>query len=278
MLAITAVVQASEACTELSPRVESPDSKYSASVSSCPAKHGEESAILTVFDAKGEQTLRSAVQAGHEAGENCVPRGELQWLDGGRVVVQCRYDSQLNGFIVMNVTSGSVESQYTGLWFQASPDKATIATVGVNQRYAAPEGSRCCLVFNNRSVYPAGCSFEGQESAVHSRAKSKNFLGDEYSGIHSFLTVPVWSPDGHTVAFVEKIFDFHYDDPYNRDFIGRVTGLQFYLALVSTDGTAVGYKLGGASKQPTVEWLSNGKVSVDGQTFDREAQPPTRIP
>lgn len=263
---------------DLSPRVDSPDGKHNASISSCDLNSSKRSALLTVSDAAGKQTLQLPIEARPQMGESCIAGGELRWLNDERIAVTCKYDSMLNGYVVVNVKNASVEAQYTGLWFQPSPDGRTVAAVGVSQRYAAPEGSRCCLLFNNKPVYPVGCSFEGEESTSHGSKKSKNFLGDEYSGIHSFLSVPVWSPDGHTVAFVEKTFSFHYDDPYNRDFYGRVTGLQFYLALVSQDGSAVGYRLSGSSRQPKVKWLSDTQVEVDGQKFDRQAQPPSQIP
>ena len=121
---------------DLSPRVDSPDGKHNASISSCDLNSSKRSALLTVSDAAGKQTLQLPIEARPQMGESCIAGGELRWLNDERIAVTCKYDSMLNGYVVVNVKNASVEAQYTGLWFQPSPDGRTVAAVGVSQRYA----------------------------------------------------------------------------------------------------------------------------------------------
>ncbi|MBV8834810.1 MAG: PD40 domain-containing protein [Acidobacteriaceae bacterium] len=263
-------------CGGLSPAVSSPDSKRTASLETCTERRGRDNSTVLVIETRAHQPARFSLTFRSVLGMSCAPQNGIAWLNNEDVAVTCDYQTLLSNFVIVNAGTGAIEHQYGGMWFRPSPDGKIIARVGVAQRYATPAGMRCCLTFNDNVVYPAGCTFEGIGS--ESRGKQKNFLGDEYTGIHTFLSEPVWSPDGRAVVFVEKVFDFHYDDPYNRDFNGRISSLEYYLAIVGRDGAVRGYRVPSAKRSNSLTWLGTTGIRMNGHSFTFSAQAPETIP
>lgn len=170
----------------------------------------------------------------------------------------------------------------TSVW---SPDHQVLAHIEVAHLIGTPAGSNSCLYLNSRAVYPVA---HPKNCEPHPRGI--------YDGIHTFLTPPEWSPDGHKVAIVTRIFDWEYLDPYGRYWEGTLSDDRYYLVIASVDQPAVGYRL----KPPTdpalrpigplyyatekplpilnLKWAGNSELSVNGQMFDIGAQPPTSVP
>jgi hypothetical protein len=152
-------------------------------------------------------------------------------------------------------------------YFRWSPDHGTLARVEIAQLIGTPEGSNSCLYFGPRAVYPA----------IHPKDCEPHPKGI-YDGIHTFLSPPEWSPDSRKVAIVARIFDWEYTDPFGKYFDGTVSKDRYYLAITSLDQPTVGYPLKSVVSNPKLTWLSNSQLTLDGQTFDLDAQPPGPIP
>jgi hypothetical protein len=171
-------------------------------------------------------------------------------------------------------------SDATSVW---SPDRQTLARVEVAQLIGTPAGSNSCLYLNSRAVYPV----------AHPKNCEPHPKGI-YDGIHVFLTPPEWSPDSRKVAIVTRIFDWEYTDPYGRYWDGTLSDDRYDLIIASIDRPALGYPIhqpagspapqvgprfysGAAAPIVNVKWLSDSQLSVDGLTFDLNAQPPAAV-
>ena len=144
-----------------------------------------------------------------------------------------------------------------------SPDHQVLATTRVSERFATPEGANYTLLFNGRVVYPKPNKKSGGFSA--------------YQNQHTFLSELEWSQDSQNLAFIEKIYDWEYSDPYNSNFDGRVSNERYYLVILSRAGDAAGYRIQRAPTNPTVVWQGPSKVDINGQVFDLHANPPSPI-
>jgi hypothetical protein len=168
----------------------------------------------------------------------------------------------LTAMSVSRTTQGK-DKKEPGLNGEWSPDHKTLAGVESQQSLATPAGANFCLYFNSQPVYPNDC---------------KPWPKATYTNIHSFLSAPEWSPDGRSVAFVEKIFDWEYSDFFGGYWDGRVSDVRYYLVIASTDYTALGYALKQAPEQPSLLWQGSSQLVLNGQTYDLSAHPPTPIP
>ncbi len=150
-----------------------------------------------------------------------------------------------------------------GLDGEWSPDHKTLAGVESQQSLATPAGANFCLYFNSLPVYPNDC---------------KPWPKATYTGIHSFLSAPEWSPDSRGVAFVEKVFDWEYSDFFGGYWDGTASDIRYYLVIASTDDTVSGYALKEVPEQPILRWQGSSQLVLNGQTYDLSAHPPTPIP
>jgi len=233
----------------------SPDRQHSAYVSCLGAEPGGREITLTVLDAAGRQisTLSARVK------QTCTP-GMASWLDDSRVGVVCRTDPEVSTYLVFNIQAGS-EAAYPGYFFSWSPDRKTLAGVKLDVMFGTPAGQNSCLLLNEHAIYPTGCD--------HAKAT--------YSHIHTFLSPLVWSPDSSKVAFVEKIFDWEYADPFARYFDGEASNVRYYLVIASERGAA-GYHLTSAAAEQAPSWQTNSRLMLGSQALDLESQPPVPIP
>ena len=134
-----------------------------------------------------------------------------------------------------------------------SPDHQTLATTTVPQAFATPEGGDYRLLLNGRLVYPK-------------KIKRSWFPGrNEW---HTFLSGLEWSPDSQRLAFVEKIYGWEYNDPFNRDFEGTTSHKHFRLTVVSRDGQAIGCELSQSLTEFQPRWLSDQRISLNGKSFE----------
>ena len=210
---------------------------------------------LTVLDAAGRQisTLAARVKQG------CTP-GAPSWLDDSRVGVLCRTDPEVSAYLVFNIQAGT-EAAYPGYSFDWSPDRKTLAGVKLDVMFGTPVGQNSCLLLNGQAIYPTRCD--------HAK--------ETYSHIHTFLSPPAWSPDSGKVAFVEKIFDWEYEDPFARYFDGEASNVRYYLVIASEHGVA-GYRLDPVAAEQVPAWQTNSRLLLGGQALDLESQPPAPIP
>jgi len=143
-----------------------------------------------------------------------------------------------------------------------SPDHQILATTKVSERFVTPEGPNYTLLLNGCVVYP--------------KPKKARWFS-AYKNQHTFLTELHWSPDNQSVAFFEKVYDWEYSDPYNRDFEGSVSNKRYYVAIVSRTGKAVGYPVVRAPKNPHIDWRSPARLAFSGRIFDLQTDPPESI-
>jgi hypothetical protein len=234
--------------------VASPDRLHSAYVS---CSDGEEARTLrlTVMDSAG----KAISQFSAEVKPSCAP-GALEWLDDRRVGFVCQTDPQVKNYVLFDIQTGSAV-EYPGSRFQWSPDHKTLADVKLDVKFGTPAGENSCLFLNGTAVYPAGCD--------HAK--------ESYSHIHTFILPLVWSADGSKVAFVEKIFDWEYLDPFLRYFDGEASNVHYYLVIASA-GHAGGYAINSAASQQVPVWQSNSRLQLGDMTYDLDSSPPSSIP
>jgi hypothetical protein len=234
--------------------VASPDRLHSAFIA---CSDGEEARILrlTVLDSAGKPISQFSAQVK----PSCTP-GAPEWLDDRRVGLVCQTDPQVKNYVMFDIQAGSA-AQYPGYWFIWSPDHQTLADVKLDVMFGTPAGANSCLFLNGTAVYPAGCD--------HAK--------ESYSHIHTFILPLVWSADGSKVAFVEKIFDWEYWDPFLRYFDGETSNVHYYLVVASA-GRAGSYGISALSAQQVPVWQSNSRLQLGDMTYDLDASPPSSIP
>jgi hypothetical protein len=241
-------------CGQGSP-VASPDRQHSAYISCVGADQGAREITLTFLDAAGRQISTLSARAK----QSCTP-GMPSWLDNSRVGVVCRTDPEVRTYLVFNIQAGS-EAAYPGYSFDWSPDRKILADVKLDVMFGTPVGQNSCLLLNGQAIYPTRCD--------HAK--------ETYNHIHTFLSPPAWSPDSSKVAFVEKIFDWEYTDPFARYFDGEASNVRYYLVIASEQGAA-GYRLDPAAAEQLPAWQTNSRLVLGSQALDLESQPPTPIP
>ena len=234
--------------------VASPDRLHSAYVS---CSDGEEARTLrlTVMDSAGKAISQFSAQVK----PSCSP-GALEWLDDRRVGVICQTDPQVKNYVLFDIQTGSAV-EYPGSWFQWSPDHQTLADVKLDVKFGTPAGANSCLFLNGTAVYPAGCD--------HAK--------ESYNHIHTFILPLVWSADDSKVAFVEKIFDWEYLDPFLRYFDGETSNVHYYL-VVALAGHFGGYAISSLASQQVPVWQSSSRLQLGDMTYDLDANPPSSIP
>ena len=235
--------------------VASPDHLHSGFIACSDSEEASRTLHLTVMDSASKPVSQVSAQVK----PSCTP-GTLEWLDDHRIGVVCQTDPQVKNYVLFDIQSGSAV-EYPGYWFQWSPDHKTLADVKVDVRFGTPAGENSCLFLNATAVYPAGCD--------HAKAT--------YTHIHTFMLPVVWSADGSKVAFVEKIFDWEYLDPFLRYFDGEASNVQYYLVVASAGQTG-GYAINSPASQQVPVWQSNSRLQLGAMTYDLDSSPPSSIP
>jgi hypothetical protein len=143
-----------------------------------------------------------------------------------------------------------------------SPDHQVLASTEVPINFVTPEGGNYHALLNGQVVYPV-------------KPKKRGGL---YSNWHTFLSDFAWSPDSQNVAFVEKVYDWQYYDPFGRYWDGQTYGKHFFLAILSRNGRTTGYPIAPLSGDIQLHWKGAGDIVLNGQTFDLNSKPPQPIP
>jgi hypothetical protein len=256
-------------CPAQAPGAVSPDSSRVACGAECPLASNVDDFIapcLAIFGRAGQQVLRSANLDDAKLGPTCTTSDE-QWLDDQHVGLSCEYEPLLSQYLVVDARTGSIDQRFTGLSFRWSPDHQTLARIDVARLIGTPAGSNSCLYLGSRAVYPVA---HPKDCEPHPK--------DIYDGIHTFLSAPEWSPDSRRVAVVVRIFDWEYEDPFGKYWEGTLSRDRYYLAIASVDQPAAGYPLKTPPALGKIAWLDSSRVTLDGQTFDLNTQPPSQIP
>jgi hypothetical protein len=235
--------------------VGSPDHLHSAYISCSEGTEVPRTLRLTVMDSAG----KAVSQFSARVKISCTP-GVPEWLDNRRVGVVCRTDPEVRNYLVFDIQTGS-ESQYPGYSFKWSPDHETLADVKLDVMFGTPVGENSCLYLNGNAVYPPRCD--------HAK--------ESYSHIHTFISPLVWSADSSKIAFVEKIFDWEYIDPFLRYFDGEASNVRYYLVIASADHVA-GYPISQAAAQLVPAWQDNSRLQLGDMTYDVDSNPPSSIP
>ena len=143
-----------------------------------------------------------------------------------------------------------------------APDHQILATTKLPELFVTPEGGNYTVYFNGKAVYPK---------------KPKHNWFNGYRNQHTFLSDLVWSPDSRHLALLEKVYDWEYTDPYNRSFDGTLFNRTFFLAIISRDGSAVGYTLSAVPDHPDLRWQSPNQLMLNDRLYDLQAKPPQPI-
>jgi len=201
--------------------------------------------------------------------------GSIEWIDAARLGVECEYNPSAAIYAILDAGSGRVLRQYMGLYFSWSPDRRTLAYVGLITHFAKPPAQNYCLHFNEKAVYTPSCTSQIEPLRKGPRSPK---APDRYPNIHTIDYPLVWSPDGSKIAFVESVYDFIWNEPSKGE--DDFANSRLYLAIVPLSGRAVGYKLtGSAGSAPQLTWLDGARIELKShRTFDLAADPPRPIP
>ena len=195
----------------------------------------------------------------------------LEWLDSSRVGLLCAYNPYVKDYVVLN-TSAQVIGEYIGDVFAWSPDRRMLARVGIYERFGTPAGLNSCLYFNYESVFPQGCDFQDilHNSHVSLKAGTKGSKPG-YTNIHTINGPLAWAPDSEHLAFILKVFNWQYSDPYSRYLDGVESAVRYYLAVASPRGGVLGCSLATSPGRAEIEWLSSTEVALNGVKYDVQA-------
>jgi len=197
--------------------------------------------------------------------------GGIEWIDVSRIGVACEFNPSLEFYIVLDAVSGKVLQTFSGLYFAWSPDRRILAHVGPLMHFAAVHDY--CVLFNETKAYPKGCP---EAKVLKSRSRPDTFT---YRDIHTVLSDFVWSPDGRELAFVVDVYDFDWSDEGTDHEAREDRNHRSFLALVSGDRPAVGFRITDSMSEPKLKWLDNSRIELgSGAHFDLAANPPAPIP
>jgi hypothetical protein len=197
--------------------------------------------------------------------------GRVEWIDNSRIGVACEFNPPLEFYMVLDAVSGKVLQTFGGLDFAWSPDRRTLAHVGPLIHFAVLHDY--CVLFNDTKVYPKGCP---EATAVKSRSRPDTFTYREQHTVESDL---VWSPDGHNVAFIVDVYHFDLSGEGTDHEARENRNHRAFLAIVSADHPAVGYRITDSITELKLKWLDNSRIQVkSGLLFDLAVNPPKPIP
>jgi hypothetical protein len=173
--------------------------------------------------------------------------------------------------LVLDAVSGKVLQTFRGLYFSWSPDRRTLAHVGPLIHFAVLHNY--CVLFNNTQIYPKGCP---EANAVKSGARLDAFT---YRDEHTVESDLVWSPDSRTLAFIVDVYDFGLSGEGTEHEAREDRNHRTFLAIISADGPAVGYRITGSIIESKLKWLDTSRIELrTGVVFDLSATPPKPIP
>ncbi len=197
--------------------------------------------------------------------------GRVEWIDISRIGVACEFNPSLEFYIVLDAGSGKVLQTFPGLYFVWSPDRRIVAHVGPLIHFAAVHDY--CVHFNATKVYPKGCP---EAKVVKSRSRPDTFA---FRDLHTVDPDLVWSPDGHKLAFLVDLYDFDWSGEGTDHETREDRNHRTFLAIISADRPAVGYRITDSTSDKKLRWLSNSRIQVGGGVaFDLLVNPPRAIP
>lgn len=196
--------------------------------------------------------------------------GSVEWIDSSRIGVACEFNPSLEFYMVLDAVSGKVLQTFAGLGFTWSPDRRTLAHVGQLIHFAVLHDY--CVLFNDTKVYPKGCP---EAKGVKSRSRPDSFTYHDQHTVESDL---VWSPDGRKLAFMVDVYDLDWGNDGGNE-TSEDRNHRAFLAIVSADRPAVGYRIAEQNNGPDLKWLDNSRIQLkSGMLFDLAANPPKPIP
>jgi len=256
---------------------------------------------IVLLDFEGEEVRRFKEVPMKKLANDICADGTVDWIDAGHVGVECDYNPSGGDYMVLNAVSGDVEKEFPGLYFSWSPDHQTLAYIGWTIHFATPASQNYCVHFNDRPVYTPGCSNKinatpkkartvkdssKDGSTTRGKAGTARLDSNHYENIHEVSFPLVWSPGGRDLAFVETIYDFDWGMTESGEETRETGNYRYYLAIVSTEHPAIGYRLVDQVGMPQLEWLNDSRVKLAGslqnkpfeRTFDLQVDPPRPIP
>jgi hypothetical protein len=203
--------------------------------------------------------------------------GAVEWIDNSRIGVACEFNPSLEFYMVLDAVSGKVQQTFPGLGFVWSPDRRTLAHVGFLMHFAVLHDY--CVLLNDTKVYPKGCP-DGQ--AVKSRSRPDTFT---YRDQHTVESDLVWSPDSSKLAFIVDVYDLDWTSEGTNHEASEDRNHRAFLAIISMDRRAVGYRLTQSVAEPKLKWPDNSRIELEmgvrsesRAIFDLAASPPQPIP
>jgi hypothetical protein len=232
---------------------------------------------LVFLDWSGRELRRIDKVPTDELGGTCG-YGEIEWIDSTRLGIACEYNPSLEDYVVLDAVSGKMLQEYTGLYFSWSPDHRSLAHVGPLIHFAVLHNY--CVLFNDTEVYPKGCP---DAQVVKNRSRPDTFT---YRDQHTVDPDLVWSPDSHKLAFIVDVYDFDLSGEGTDHEAREARNHRAFLAIISADRPAVGYRITHSISEPKLKWLDNSRIELktgvrqdeSRVTFDLAANPPKPIP
>jgi hypothetical protein len=213
---------------------------------------------IVFLDWTGQELRRIDQVPIGEFGDACG-YGAIEWIDATRLGIACESNPSLEDYLILDAVSGKVLQQYAGLYFSWSPDHRILAHVGPFMHFAAPPAQNYCLLFNDKPVYTRNCRRD--VDPVDKPGTALNAPA-HYRNIHTINYPLVWSPDGRKIAFLVEVYDFIWTMPENgeetRDFVNS----RGFLAIVSLDGRAAGYRVEKFPSEPRLAHRLPDRTSV----------------
>uniref|UniRef100_Q028U1 Uncharacterized protein n=1 Tax=Solibacter usitatus (strain Ellin6076) TaxID=234267 RepID=Q028U1_SOLUE len=107
-----------------------------------------------------------------------------------------------------------------------------------------------------------------------------------YRDEHTVESDLVWSPDSRSLAFIVDVYDFEWGGEGTDHEVREDGNHRAFLAIISADRPAVGYRITHSIDEPKVKWLDNSRIEVKSAVRESEsrdvfqllANPPKPIP
>jgi len=204
--------------------------------------------------------------------------GTVEWIDNSRVGVACEFNPSMEFYMILDAQSGKVRQTFPGLRFSWSPDRRILAHIGPLIHFAVVHNY--CVLFNGVEIYPNGCP---DTELLTSRSRPDTFTFRDQHTVESDL---IWSPDSRKLAFIVDVYDLDWSGEGTDHEDHEDRNHRSFLAIISADRRAVGYRITQSINQPRLQWLDNSRIQLttgaqhdqSGVVFDLAASPPKPIP
>jgi hypothetical protein len=170
----------------------------------------------------------------------CASILNLEWAGENAIGAECNGNPSVSYYFEVDVASARVLDEYLGYRFVRSPDHAKLAHAGWIMHFAPPWTQSEYLQVGNVIVYPLPA---GAKPVVQKRLEMAPEVVKEhglvYSGVHSFPTKFLWSPDSRNIGLIDCLVDCRLRDHSEEAFDGggEQENRRCFAVIVALDGS-----------------------------------------